>query len=129
MRGDPQRPQSGRQGNRRQVKLVVSGAGAAALACLDLLVKLGLPQEHITVTDIKGVVYKGRKEEMDPDKAQYAIETKARTLGEVIAGAAGLGEGLGDGHAQHRHGEHLQRGSGDQIGRRGPPGCPLPASR
>ena len=69
------------------IRLVVSGAGAAALACLDLLVKLGLPKEHITVTDIKGVVYVGRKEEMDPDKAQYAIDTKARTLGEVIAGA------------------------------------------
>ena len=70
-----------------QVKLVVSGAGAAALACLDLLMKLGLPRDHITVTDIKGVVYQGRKEEMDPDKAQYAIDTKARTLAEVIAGA------------------------------------------
>ena len=70
-----------------QVKLVVSGAGAAALACLDLLVKLGLPRDHITVTDIRGVVYQGRKEEMDPDKAQYAIDTKARTLAEVIAGA------------------------------------------
>ena len=69
------------------VRLVVSGAGAAALACLDLLVKLGLPKAHITVTDIKGVVYKGRKEEMDPDKEQYAIDTKARTLAEVIAGA------------------------------------------
>src|SRR5215203_1645312 len=69
------------------VKLVVSGAGAAALACLDLLVKLGLPKAHITVTDIKGVVYAGRKEEMDPDKAQYAIETRARTLGDVICGA------------------------------------------
>ena len=69
------------------VKLVVSGAGAAALACLDLLVKLGLPREHITVTDIKGVVYKGRKEEMDPDKEQYAIDTKARRLAEVIGGA------------------------------------------
>src|SRR5690348_38418 len=69
------------------VKLVVSGAGAAALACLDLLVKLGLTKANITVTDIKGVVYKGRKEEMDPDKAQYAIDTRARTLGEVIAGA------------------------------------------
>src|SRR4051812_9811167 len=69
------------------IKLVVSGAGAAALACLDLLGKLGLPKEHITVTDIKGVVYAGRKEEMDPDKAQYAIQTKARTLAEVIAGA------------------------------------------
>ena len=69
------------------VKLVVSGAGAAALACLDLLMKLGLPKDHITVTDIKGVVYQGRKEEMDPDKAQYAIDTQARTLAEVIGGA------------------------------------------
>jgi malate dehydrogenase (oxaloacetate-decarboxylating)(NADP+) len=69
------------------VKLVASGAGAAALACLELLVKLGLPRAHITVTDIKGVVYKGRKEEMDPDKERFAIETRARTLDEVIAGA------------------------------------------
>ena len=71
----------------RNVKLVVSGAGAAALACLGLLVKMGMPREHITVTDIKGVVYRGRKEEMDPDKEQYAIDTKARTLSEVIEGA------------------------------------------
>jgi len=71
----------------KQVKLVVSGAGAAALACVGLLVKMGLPKEHVTLTDIKGVVWKGRKEEMDPDKAQYAIETRARTLAEVIAGA------------------------------------------
>ncbi|MDH5536128.1 MAG: NADP-dependent malic enzyme, partial [Betaproteobacteria bacterium] len=70
-----------------KVKLVVSGAGAAALACLDLLMKMGLMKPNIVVTDIKGVVYRGRREEMDPDKAQYAIETKARTLGEVIAGA------------------------------------------
>ncbi len=70
-----------------KVQLVVSGAGAAALACLDLLVKMGLLPEHITVTDIKGVVYRGRKEEMDPDKARYARETKARTLDEVIGGA------------------------------------------
>ncbi len=70
-----------------RIKLVVSGAGAAALACLDLLVKLGLPRDHIIVTDIKGVVYKGRKEEMDPDKEQYAVDTEARTLSEVIAGA------------------------------------------
>jgi malate dehydrogenase (oxaloacetate-decarboxylating)(NADP+) len=69
------------------VKLVVSGAGAAALACLELLVKMGLPRAHITVTDIKGVVYKGRKEEMDPDKARFAIETRARRLDEVIGGA------------------------------------------
>jgi malate dehydrogenase (oxaloacetate-decarboxylating)(NADP+) len=71
----------------RQVKLVTSGAGAAALACLELLVKMGLPREHIVVTDIKGVVYKGRREEMDPDKERFAVETRARTLDEVIAGA------------------------------------------
>ena len=70
-----------------KIKLVVSGAGAAALACLGLLVRLGLPRHNITVTDIKGVVYKGRKELMDPDKEQYAIDTKARTLSQVIAGA------------------------------------------
>jgi malate dehydrogenase (oxaloacetate-decarboxylating)(NADP+) len=70
-----------------RVRLVVSGAGAAALACLGVLVKMGMPKKNITVTDIKGVVYQGRKEEMDPDKAQYAIETNARTLAEVIVGA------------------------------------------
>src|SRR5512139_3992531 len=70
-----------------RVKLVVSGAGAAALACLDLLVRMGMPLENIIVTDIKGVVYKGRVEEMDPDKERYARETKARTLDEVIGGA------------------------------------------
>ena len=71
----------------REVRLVASGAGAAALACLGLLVKMGLRRENIIVTDVKGVVYKGRKEEMDPDKEQYAIETQARTLDEVISGA------------------------------------------
>jgi malate dehydrogenase (oxaloacetate-decarboxylating)(NADP+) len=69
------------------VKLVASGAGAAALTCLELLVKMGLPRQNITVTDIKGVVYKGRKEEMDPDKERFARETRARTLDEVIDGA------------------------------------------
>jgi malate dehydrogenase (oxaloacetate-decarboxylating)(NADP+) len=71
----------------RKVKLVVSGAGAAALACLDLLEGMGLPRENMVVTDIAGVVYKGRKEEMDPQKERYAIETSARKLGEVIGGA------------------------------------------
>ena len=66
---------------------MASGAGAAALACLELLVHMGLPRENIVVTDIKGVVYKGRREEMDPDKERFAIETRARTLDEVIAGA------------------------------------------
>ncbi|MBL8381620.1 MAG: NADP-dependent malic enzyme, partial [Burkholderiales bacterium] len=70
-----------------RVKLVASGAGAAALSCLDLLVKMGLPMENIIVTDIAGVVYTGRREEMDDNKARYAKDTPARTLGEVIAGA------------------------------------------
>jgi malate dehydrogenase (oxaloacetate-decarboxylating)(NADP+) len=71
----------------KDCKLVTSGAGAAALACLKLLVDLGLPQESIYVTDLAGVVYKGRAELMDPDKERFAQETSARTLGEVIAGA------------------------------------------
>ncbi|RPJ48307.1 MAG: NADP-dependent malic enzyme [Betaproteobacteria bacterium] len=70
-----------------KIRLVVSGAGAAALACLDLLVSLGLKQENITVTDIVGVVYRGRTELMDEEKARYAIDTKARKLSEVMAGA------------------------------------------
>ena len=69
------------------IKLVTSGGGAAAMACLDLLVSMGLPQANITVTDIAGVVYKDRNEDMDPVLARYAIETDARTLGEVIGGA------------------------------------------
>ena len=71
----------------KKVKLVVSGAGAAALACLGLLVKLGLPRENIWVTDLAGVVYKGRTELMDPDKAEFAQDTPHRTLAEVIEGA------------------------------------------
>ena len=70
-----------------EVKLVASGAGAAALACLDLLQKMGLPLANITVADIHGVVYRGRRELMDPDKERYAKDTRARTLDEVIAGA------------------------------------------
>jgi malate dehydrogenase (oxaloacetate-decarboxylating)(NADP+) len=70
-----------------RVKLVVSGAGAAALACLDLLVAMGIRKQNIVVTDIAGVVYEGRKEEMDPEKARYAVPTNARKLAEVIAGA------------------------------------------
>ena len=69
------------------VKIVTSGAGAAALACLDLLVMLGAPVENIWVTDIKGVVYEGRVDEMDDIKARYAKRTDARLLGEVIEGA------------------------------------------
>jgi malate dehydrogenase (oxaloacetate-decarboxylating)(NADP+) len=70
-----------------QVKLVASGAGAAALACLDMLVALGMKMSNIWVTDIAGVVYRGRKEEMDSNKDRYAKETPHRTLGDVIEGA------------------------------------------
>jgi malate dehydrogenase (oxaloacetate-decarboxylating)(NADP+) len=70
-----------------QVKLVTSGAGAAALACLNLLLKVGLKRENVFVTDIVGVVFEGRTELMDEDKIQYAQKTDARTLKEVIAGA------------------------------------------
>ncbi|MEW5963722.1 MAG: NADP-dependent malic enzyme [Pseudomonadota bacterium] len=69
------------------VRLACSGAGAAALACLNLLVALGMRREHIAVSDIKGVVYKGRKELMDPYKEPFAHDTKARTLAEIMAGA------------------------------------------
>ena len=69
------------------IKLVTSGAGAAALACLDLLLSLGVKRENIWATDIAGVVYEGRAEEMDPWKARYAQKTDARKLAEVIEGA------------------------------------------
>jgi len=69
------------------VKLVCSGAGAAALACLDLLVELGVRRENIFVSDIKGVVYEGRTEEMDDNKARYAQPTSARSLAELLPGA------------------------------------------
>jgi malate dehydrogenase (oxaloacetate-decarboxylating)(NADP+) len=69
----------------KDVKLVASGAGAAALACLTLLVKLGLPRENIWVTDLAGVVYEGRTELMDEDKVFFAPKTAHRTLADVIA--------------------------------------------
>jgi malate dehydrogenase (oxaloacetate-decarboxylating)(NADP+) len=71
----------------QEVKFVVSGAGAAALACLELLVELGLPRKNVWVTDIDGVVYKDRPFNMDPDKALFAQETSARTLTDVIQDA------------------------------------------
>lgn len=69
-----------------EVKLVTSGAGAAAIACLDILVSLGLKKENIIATDQAGVIYKGR-ENLDPNKARYATEKKVRTLAEAIKGA------------------------------------------
>ena len=71
----------------KTVKLVASGAGAAALACLKLLVKLGMPIENIWVTDIAGLVYTDRTELMDEDKAQFAQPTEQRSLAEAIVGA------------------------------------------
>ncbi len=69
------------------VKLVCSGAGAAALSCLDLLVSLGVKRENVWVADIKGVVWAGRTEEMDDNKARYAQATDKRTLKEILPGA------------------------------------------
>ncbi len=70
-----------------QVKLVTSGAGAAALACLNLLLKLGIARENVYVTDLAGVVYEGRTELMDEDKIGFAQKTNARTLSDIIEGA------------------------------------------
>ena len=70
-----------------EVKLVASGAGAAALACLNLLLVLGLKRENVFVTDLAGVVYEGRAELMDEDKALFAQKTELRTLAQVIEGA------------------------------------------
>ncbi len=70
-----------------KVKMVVSGAGAAALACIKLLVSMGLSTDNLIVTDIDGVVYKGRKESMDPYKEIYASDTPHRSLAEAIDGA------------------------------------------
>ncbi|HET9762815.1 MAG TPA: malic enzyme-like NAD(P)-binding protein, partial [Casimicrobiaceae bacterium] len=70
-----------------KVKLVCSGAGAAAIACLDLQVSLGLDRSKVFILDSKGVVSRGRQQGMDPDKARYAQETRARTLDDVIEGA------------------------------------------
>ncbi|MEO5738416.1 MAG: malic enzyme-like NAD(P)-binding protein, partial [Variovorax sp.] len=70
-----------------EVKLVTSGAGAAALACLNLMLKVGLKRENVFVTDLAGVVYEGRVELMDDDKRQYMQNTSARSLSEVISGA------------------------------------------
>ncbi|HWG72322.1 MAG TPA: NADP-dependent malic enzyme [Steroidobacteraceae bacterium] len=71
----------------RTIKLVVSGAGAAALACVDLLLDLGLVRENVWLTDLAGVVYEGRLELMDPEKSRFSQATRARTLDDVIGDA------------------------------------------
>jgi malate dehydrogenase (oxaloacetate-decarboxylating)(NADP+) len=70
-----------------KVKLVCSGAGASAIACLDLLCRLGLKHENTFVCDSKGVLYEGRDAKMEPNKARYARKTEARTLADVMPGA------------------------------------------
>jgi len=70
-----------------KVKLVASGAGAAAIACLDLLVSLGLNARNVLIADSKGVVYKGRSGKLDADKARYAADTPARSLADAVPGA------------------------------------------
>ena len=87
-----------------EVKLVTSGAGAAALACLGLLVKLGVPRKNIWVTDLAGVVYEGRVELMDEDKIVYAQKTEQRTLGRGDEGRRHLPRPLGGRRAQARDG-------------------------
>ncbi len=76
---------SGRKAGK--IKLVTSGAGAAAISCLKLFVDVGVKKENIIVTDRNGVVYKGRNEGMDKEKEAFASDTKARTLAEAIKGA------------------------------------------
>ena len=73
----------------KDVRLVCNGAGAAGIACLDLLRAMGMPQENITLVDTKGVVYRGRTEGMNQWKATYAVQTDRRTLAEAVAGAGG----------------------------------------
>lgn len=70
-----------------EVKIVFSGAGAAGISCARHLVKMGVPQQHIWMTDIRGLVYEGRKEEMFPEKADFARGDRPSTLGEVLEGA------------------------------------------
>ena len=112
----------------REVKLACSGAGAAAIACLDQLVSLGLRMENILVTDAKGVVYEGRAEGMDPIKARYARPTSARTLGDIIDGSRYLPRAFGRRGAEAGYGQAHGEGptdlgagqpdAGNQSGRR-----------
>src|SRR5690606_21509825 len=69
------------------VQLVCSGAGAAAIACLDLLLTLGLQRDNIVLTDSRGVVFEGRDERMEPNKARFATRRAVRTLGEAMRDA------------------------------------------
>jgi malate dehydrogenase (oxaloacetate-decarboxylating)(NADP+) len=82
----------------REVKVVFCGGGAAAIACANLYVSLGVRRENLIMTDSKGVIYKGRKEGMNPYKERFAVETRARTVGEALVGAdAFVGVSVKDG--------------------------------
>src|SRR5438874_8306613 len=70
-----------------KVKVVISGAGAAAMACLRLYIKMGLRKENVTLTDSHGVIFKGRTVDMTPYKEEFAADTKARTLADAMKGA------------------------------------------
>ncbi len=70
-----------------EIKVVINGAGASGIATAQHLVRLGVPKEHITMCDSRGVIYKGRKEGMNPYKERFAVETDARTLAEAMRGA------------------------------------------
>ncbi|MDG1376077.1 MAG: NADP-dependent malic enzyme [Yoonia sp.] len=69
------------------IKIVSTGGGAAGIACLNMLLKLGVKHENVWLCDIEGLVYHGREKEMTPQKAEYAQGTTPATLGDVIAGA------------------------------------------
>ncbi len=70
-----------------QIRVIISGAGASAVACGEFWIRLGVKRENVTMVDTKGVVYKGRAEGMNPYKARFAQDTKARTLAEAVKGA------------------------------------------
>ena len=70
-----------------EIRIVISGAGAAAISCGELMIKMGVRREHIMLVDTKGVVYKGRTEGMNPYKSRFALETDRRTLADAMRGA------------------------------------------
>src|SRR5690625_7638293 len=70
-----------------EATLVCSGAGAAAIACLKLMVNVGIPKEDITVVDSRGVVWAGGEPDVEPNKDEFARETEQRTLEEAVSGA------------------------------------------
>ena len=105
-----------------KVKIVTSGAGAAALACLNLLVALGAKRENIFVSDLEGVVYKGRDKLMDRWKDVYAQDTKARTLGRHHRRRRRLPRRLGGRRSDRRHGQAHGQAAADHGARQSEPG-------